>query len=402
VSAINAWKSKTLTPTSDICVDESFSRWYGLGGKWSNIGLPHYVSIQRKVDPGCEIWTACDGHAGFLISLEIVKGKDTHSSLEYEDHHSHSTATTMRLVEPWKNSGRGVYGDSWFASVETAKALRDEFNLYFTGVVKTSHRGYPKTVLDAQRLGGQGDSFCMINTDPSTGKSMAAVVWTDRRRMSFITTQGKTTNGDHHTRTRWRNDDTDPGYGMELIQQDIAQPECVKAYYQFNDLVDRHNRRRQDDLNLEKKFEVKEWTMRVISTLIGMLTVDAYLFYKHTRVFSQEELTQKQFVRYLASEMVHNSFDNLSRATRSKGVPRTNVNDRPRINPMNGRRMVYTDKNDLFSNGKKRRRRRGTCSAHNCDRKTIWICSLCTNRTHLCNHSDYPQCAENHAYNYHS
>jgi hypothetical protein len=33
-------------PTDRLCVDESFSRWYGQGGGWINMGLPCYISYE--------------------------------------------------------------------------------------------------------------------------------------------------------------------------------------------------------------------------------------------------------------------------------------------------------------------------------------------------------------------
>ena len=50
-----------------ICVDESMSRWYGLGGSWINIGLPMYVSIDRKPESGCEIQNAACGISGVML-----------------------------------------------------------------------------------------------------------------------------------------------------------------------------------------------------------------------------------------------------------------------------------------------------------------------------------------------
>ena len=45
VYAFNGSRSESLFLGESICVDKSMSRWYGLGGSWSTIGLPHYVVI---------------------------------------------------------------------------------------------------------------------------------------------------------------------------------------------------------------------------------------------------------------------------------------------------------------------------------------------------------------------
>jgi hypothetical protein len=43
------------------------------------------------------------------------------------------------IDRPW----RRVYADSWFASLETALALRNEMGVHFTGPIKTATKGFP-------------------------------------------------------------------------------------------------------------------------------------------------------------------------------------------------------------------------------------------------------------------
>ena len=73
VDNINAHRQKFYTPSSTICVDESMSRWYGLGGFWINVGLPQYVAMDRKPEDGCEIQNAADGSSGVMMRLKLVK-----------------------------------------------------------------------------------------------------------------------------------------------------------------------------------------------------------------------------------------------------------------------------------------------------------------------------------------
>ncbi len=57
---------------------------------------------------------------------------------EVEDHNN-----TDRWVA---NNGkkRCVYADSWFASVGTAMALKQELGLHFTGPIKRAHKHFPR------------------------------------------------------------------------------------------------------------------------------------------------------------------------------------------------------------------------------------------------------------------
>jgi hypothetical protein len=74
VSNFNSHREKYYKPSHIICVDESISRWYGLGGSWINSGLPMYVAQDRKPENGCEIQNAADGVSGIMMQLKLVKG----------------------------------------------------------------------------------------------------------------------------------------------------------------------------------------------------------------------------------------------------------------------------------------------------------------------------------------
>ena len=67
--------------SSLICADESMSRWYGLGGNWINMGLPHYVAMDRKPEDGCEIQNACDGISGIMMRLKLVKSQAAEAAM---------------------------------------------------------------------------------------------------------------------------------------------------------------------------------------------------------------------------------------------------------------------------------------------------------------------------------
>jgi Transposase IS4 len=73
IANFNEHRSQYFHPGWLICVDESMSRWYGLGGHWINMGLPMYVAIDRKPEDGMEIQNACCGHSNIMMQLKLVK-----------------------------------------------------------------------------------------------------------------------------------------------------------------------------------------------------------------------------------------------------------------------------------------------------------------------------------------
>lgn len=47
--------AKYIISSDTIYVVESISRWYGVGGSWTDIALPQYVQLDRKPGSGCAI-----------------------------------------------------------------------------------------------------------------------------------------------------------------------------------------------------------------------------------------------------------------------------------------------------------------------------------------------------------
>ena len=101
VLAFNEYRAKNYSPSDRICVDESISRWYGLGEHWINCGLPNYVAMDRKPENGCEIQNACDGRSKIMIQLKLVKGAQDNDILAAEDPGGlHGTRVIKQLVRP--------------------------------------------------------------------------------------------------------------------------------------------------------------------------------------------------------------------------------------------------------------------------------------------------------------
>ena len=149
VMYFNDHRESMFIPSSHICVDESISRWYGLGGEWINIGLPMYVAIDRKPENGCKIKDAACGKSKIMIRLKLVKTsteEEANSTYEHGDGVLYGTKVILELVRPWANTNRLVCGDSYFASVGAALSLMN-IGLRFIGVVKTATKKFPMKYL---------------------------------------------------------------------------------------------------------------------------------------------------------------------------------------------------------------------------------------------------------------
>ena len=148
VKNFNKYQALHYVPSYLICVDDSMSRWYGLGGHWIDMGISMYVAIDHKPVNGCEIQNSCDAISQVMMQLKLVKSEadegrymvDIRADAAQQRqivHRLHGTKVLVDLVNPWRNIWRTVCADSYFASVPAVDEL-EKIGLHFVSVVKTA------------------------------------------------------------------------------------------------------------------------------------------------------------------------------------------------------------------------------------------------------------------------
>ena len=104
-------------------------------------GLKGKMKIIRKPRPiGNKFKNVCDSRSMIVLNMELYEGKEYMQTKPLVNEYGATCATTLRLTAPWKNSGRIVYGDSWFGSVKTVIELMNQNGLYGNMIVKTAHK----------------------------------------------------------------------------------------------------------------------------------------------------------------------------------------------------------------------------------------------------------------------
>ena len=88
---------------------------------------------------------------------------------------------------------------------------------------------------------------------------LMAFAWVDRDRRYFISNTSNLQPAPPIERRRLRQVDTAPNAPPQLVDLSISQPNCSKLYYDNCQMIDRHNRIRQDDLQVERKFVTHSW-----------------------------------------------------------------------------------------------------------------------------------------------
>ena len=115
---------------------------------WVGTGSAHLTYIPRKPTPlGIMLKTIVDGETGILLHAELVEAAEVMRELQYVKEWGQTTATILRLAEPFQGKARILIIDSWFGSLRTAYALKTLQNIYCIANVKQNSRGFPKTAL---------------------------------------------------------------------------------------------------------------------------------------------------------------------------------------------------------------------------------------------------------------
>lgn len=384
VAAINFHRETFVTPSELICVDESMSRWYGLGGDYIDVGLPTYRALDRKPESGCEIKSSACGRSGIMLRLEIVKSPSDDVDTDCDRGLSHGAAVTRRLVYPWSGTNRIVCGDSYFASVHTAQVLY-AMGLRFIGVVKTANTRFPYKHLSSFPMDGRGVWKSMTCKDESTGCNLGAVLWVDRERRYFIATVGCTLPGKKIYRDRWRR----VGESSKIVTTETDIPQIAETYYTAASQIDRHNRCRQSDLKLEKKFQVNDWSTRVNTSLLGICIVDAWLLYKNSHG-DRNVMKPNVFYERLAEQLIDNEFGSVQRRSQVVDVPGPDVTKSgigPHLTPTSRKRKrqdgtvsncVLQGRCKMCRNGNKSKYVCSACTRS--DGKDLWLCHSSTGR----------------------
>ena len=222
---------------------------------------------------------------------------------------NHGTNVLIDLVRPLANTDRVIVADSYFASVQAASALFN-MGLRFIGTVKTATRGFPMHFLQRVLLpGGKGDHKALLSKDKETGTFMMAMVWADRDRRYFISTCSSSSPGTMILRHRWRQRDLTPNANPVKEQVRIPQTQAGELFYSGCQAIDKHNRVRQEQLNLEKKVQTMSWSNRANHSLLGMCFVDAYNLSKGCQGKINHLTGARGFFQDLLVDLIDNDFD---------------------------------------------------------------------------------------------
>lgn len=276
----------------------------------------------------CAHCTSAHVLAGVFLGLEIQEGAERHAHREYYDEYGHSAATSLRLLKPYfrtiSGPGREMptrvhSGDSWFMGVNQSEAIFIESGkvIYPFGDDKTNTSRFPKDELAALCGPDSGDWATITTQFHLSDDSFMDIMGVAHRRgpevHTFVAAAGLTTLGRPQAH---KADD------LDVTTEYVIACKCPKV---FNDWTlaqpkfDRHNRLRQDVLAIEKRFVTESFPLRLFSTCVGMMFVDAYYAYLYLNKLKIEDLPFRMAMpamRKMAYALMHNNLDAIEEGTK--------------------------------------------------------------------------------------
>ena len=106
--------------------------------------------------------------------------------------------------------------------------------------------------------------------DDKTKLNKFAFVWVDIDWGYFIYNTPYLKPGVSYARDRLIQVDDSPNADPVSFYFEINQPRVDEIYYPRNPKIDENNRTRQDDLQLERKLQTNDWSIRVNTAILGM------------------------------------------------------------------------------------------------------------------------------------
>jgi len=319
VDNINEYRARMFVPGGHLKADESMIRWYGVGGSYVNAGIPHYAAIERKPDNGGEIQNLADVASEIMLRLKIVKSaakEEVIAAVAAADEDDDEDVATgeggkgtrvlSELVAPWRDSGRLITADAYLASVEAAVKMK-EVGLFFIGNVKQCSRRFPMEVLGNATLPKRGCRSVLASIKDDTGETeLVAIAWVDRNRCFFIATTCGLGEGEMIQRKRLCQLDKSSWAPPDKVIIEVPQPKAIEKYYKGAGIIVRHNRLQADELRLDRKLGTEHWDKRFNLGVLGIICVDAYLFFQQVVSANNRTTSCLEFFGKLADELVDN------------------------------------------------------------------------------------------------
>ena len=330
---LNKWWRTVFTPGDKLTIDESMIKWL------SRYLCPGWVKVGRKPDSmGHELKTLADSTSRVLFQFELQEGKDLDNAKQYVEEYGATCALVLRMMEPFKGSGRVLIGDSWFGSVKTALLLY-EWGLYSVLNVKTAHKFFPKQALFASLKDEVLGGFIAYRTEvvltsgatmklnavghkgPGrlSGKRAKALGWEQVKGVPLLLVSTCSTTLPDGNRPFNSSTNSETVSGMKNVtSKQCPQVQVSNMYRSRYSDIDKHNRQRTGKVAIYDVWRTQSWVHRDFGELLGVMSVNGenswtYFDTEGAAVLDRQrsgnrENAHSEFLHGLTSECFDNPF----------------------------------------------------------------------------------------------
>lgn len=240
-------------------------------------------------------------------------------------------------------------GDSWFGCVDVVVYTKREFDTDFVGVVKNSHRKYPKEYLEKTMAEWPGGSHLVLEATIGGVDVVACSYKYNKKKVNcFVFTKGAghTEPGEPYE-VKWKDDNGNTRH------RDVPRPDVVAKYFKNSNVIDVHNQSRQFDLRLEKHWVTENGYFRLVTTMFGIVVTDcwrAYRFHLHSN-HRHKGMEVQEFAKILAKDMLDNKYTATAEVDEAFSIFTTDNNDLTSyvVNVPHGSDSPSTTTNDFQS-----------------------------------------------------
>ncbi|CAM9498838.1 unnamed protein product [Discosporangium mesarthrocarpum] len=129
-----------------------------MDGHLGESGMTNVIKFARKTKRvGTDINNAACDQTRILYALEFAKKQELEAQEPIRNKYQAGTALELRILASLQGQPYHICCDAAFTSVTSTAALKDEYRMYFTGIVKTAHKYFPSKYLKSVETQERGD-----------------------------------------------------------------------------------------------------------------------------------------------------------------------------------------------------------------------------------------------------
>ncbi|KAK3250861.1 hypothetical protein CYMTET_39784 [Cymbomonas tetramitiformis] len=230
-----------------------------------------------------------------MFAFEIQEGKELDNLKKYVAEYGATCAMVLRLVEPYKSSGRVLVGDSWFGSVKSSLLL-SEWDIFSVMNVKTAHKFFVKNqLLELLKTNSVGEAVSFSTTvllasgkvsslhavghkGPGrlNAKRKKALGWgSDDKGVPLLLVTTCATTLPAEARSYQSSRPSESVAGMkEVVEKFCPQVEASYLYRSRYSDVDKHNRKRTGTVAIHDVWRTQAWEHRDFGELLAVMNVN--------------------------------------------------------------------------------------------------------------------------------